>query len=79
MIIPRKTKYKVVKRQRIRAAVELRHYRKSPMGFAKDGSVVFGRDIEIGKYNYYDIQVTGMIDQVLTTNLIWDYTALGAE
>jgi hypothetical protein len=43
-------------------AVGLRIWRKSPVGFAKNGLVVLGRDIEQNKYKHDEIITFGDIN-----------------
>lgn len=60
MKIPRKTNYKLVKRQRIRAAVTLRSWRRSYVGLHKTLRIfVQGKDLESGKYSWEDLQTVG--------------------
>lgn len=60
MKIPRKTNYKLVKRQRIRAAVHLHHWRKSYVGLHKHtGMFVKGIEMESGKYDWKDLFTVG--------------------
>lgn len=72
MIIPRKTNYKLVKRQRVRAAVHLHYWRKSYLGLHKTlGIFVKGIDIETGKYNWNDLATVGYgcIDRGVVVNM----------
>jgi len=60
MKIPRKTNHKLVRRQKIRAAVNLHHWRKSFVGLHKTlGIFVKGIDIETGKYSWKDLTTVG--------------------
>ena len=51
MIIPRKIKYKIVKRGNLRNAVRHKCFQKEIFGWTKDGVLVYGRDLLSGKYS----------------------------
>jgi len=60
MKIPRKTKYKIVNRKKLRTAVHKHGWLKSYVGLHKAlGIFVKGIDIETGKYDWSDLQTVG--------------------